>query len=46
MLGEEISMPIGISPTAMQKLCHAEGEKNTARGRIIIKIIIGNRKSS
>ncbi|KAL3282801.1 hypothetical protein HHI36_005966 [Cryptolaemus montrouzieri] len=31
ILGKKISMPIGISPTALQKMAHADGEVATAR---------------
>ena len=31
VLGNEISMPIGIAPTAMQKMAHQDGECATAR---------------
>ncbi|KAL3282799.1 hypothetical protein HHI36_005965 [Cryptolaemus montrouzieri] len=31
VLGEKISMPIGISPTAMQRMAHPEGELANAR---------------
>ena len=31
ILGHEISMPIGISPTAMQKMAHPEGECASAK---------------
>ena len=32
-LGEGVSMPIGVAPTAMQKMAHADGELGTAKGR-------------
>lgn len=31
ILGDEVSMPILLSPTAMQQMAHIEGEKATAR---------------
>ena len=31
VLGTEISMPIGISPTAMQRMAHPEGECAAAK---------------
>lgn len=31
VLGRNISMPIGISPTSMQKMAHPEGECATAK---------------
>ena len=30
VLGNEISMPIGIAPTAMQRMAHPDGECATA----------------
>ena len=32
IMGYEIDFPIGIAPTAMQKMAHPEGELATARG--------------
>lgn len=32
VFGEKISMPVGISPTAMQRMAHPEGECANARG--------------
>ena len=32
VLGERISMPIGIAPMSTQILAHPDGEKATARG--------------
>ena len=32
IMGSEIDFPIGISPTAMQKMAHPEGEVVTAGG--------------
>ena len=31
VLGNEISMPIGIAPTAMQRMAHQDGECATAK---------------
>lgn len=31
LLGQRVSMPVGISPTALQKLAHPDGETATAR---------------
>ena len=31
VLGNEVSMPIGIAPTAMQRMAHPEGECATAK---------------
>lgn len=33
VLGIDLDMPIGIAPTAMQRMAHCDGEKATARGR-------------
>ena len=30
ILGNEVSMPIGIAPTAMQRMAHPDGECATA----------------
>lgn len=32
-LGQPVSMPIAVAPTAMQKMAHPDGELATARGR-------------
>lgn len=32
ILGERISFPVGVSPTAVQCMAHYEGEAGTARG--------------
>lgn len=32
-LGMEVSLPVGISPTAMQRMAHPEGELANARGK-------------
>jgi len=32
IMGNEIDFPIGIAPTAMQKMAHPEGEVATAKG--------------
>lgn len=31
-LGNKVSMPVGISPTAMQRMAHPEGEVANAKG--------------
>ena len=31
VLGNEVSMPIGIAPTAMQRMAHQDGECATAK---------------
>lgn len=38
VFGSKILMPVGISPTAMQKMAHPEGECANARGSILFKI--------
>ena len=35
LLGTTFSMPIGVAPTAMQRMAHHDGECATARGRCI-----------
>lgn len=32
ILGEKVSMPLGISPTAMQRMAHPDGETANVRG--------------
>ena len=32
VLGREVMMPIGIAPTAMQRMAHPDGECGNARG--------------
>ncbi|GFQ65508.1 hypothetical protein TNCT_311171, partial [Trichonephila clavata] len=32
VLGEKISMPIGVSPMSFQRLAHPDGEIGVARG--------------
>lgn len=34
ILGEKISMPLGIAPTALQKMAHSDGECANAKGLI------------
>lgn len=34
VLGDNVSMPIGIAPTAMQKMAHPQGECANARGTV------------
>ena len=38
ILGGQIDFPIGISPTAMQKMAHPDGELATVRGLIFMKL--------
>ena len=33
VLGHRVTMPIGVAPTAFQKLAHPDGECATARGK-------------
>lgn len=35
VLGEEVAFPICVAPTALQCMAHPDGEKATARGRVI-----------
>lgn len=35
VFGMKYSMPLGISPTAMQKMAHPEGENANARGMFV-----------
>ena len=34
-LGYQVSAPIAIAPTAMQKMAHEDGEIATSRGKIL-----------
>ena len=34
VLGHRVSMPIGVAPTAMQKIAHPDGECANARGKM------------
>lgn len=34
VLGDHVSMPVGISPTAMQRMAHPDGEIANAKGTI------------
>lgn len=36
VLGEKVSMPVGISPTAMQRMAHPEGETANVRGKCFL----------
>ena len=45
VLGNEVSMPIGIAPTAMQRMAHPDGECATAKaaeGRFEFRIWLGS----
>ena len=33
LLGKKVSMPIGLSPSAMQKMAHPDGELAAVRGK-------------
>ncbi|XP_061382969.1 2-Hydroxyacid oxidase 1 [Danaus plexippus] len=39
ILGEKVSMPVGISPTAMQRMAHPDGETATARAAQAERVI-------
>ncbi|KAL4715271.1 hypothetical protein ACJJTC_007853 [Scirpophaga incertulas] len=41
VLGQNVSMPVGISPTAMQKMAHPEGEMANAKGMLELFSIFG-----
>ena len=43
IMGNEIDFPIGIAPTAVQKMAHPEGEVATARGNCNVIIILNYR---
>lgn len=38
ILGEKISMPLGVAPAAMQRMAHPDGECGNAKGRLKIDI--------
>lgn len=40
ILGNNISMPIGISPTSLHQLCHKDGELATARAASYLSIVM------
>ena len=47
VLGQEISMPIGISPTALQKMAHPDGECGSVKaaqdaGTVFIMSTVSN----
>lgn len=33
VLGHKVSMPLGVAPTAMQRMAHPDGECANARGK-------------
>lgn len=39
VLGHELSMPIAISPTAMQRMAHPEGECASVAGMILAEAL-------
>ena len=34
ILGEKISMPLGVSPTAFQRMAHPDGECGNVKGKL------------
>lgn len=34
VLGQNIAFPVGIAPTAMQRMAHPDGEAATVKGRV------------
>lgn len=36
VLGQDVRIPIGVSPAAMQKLAHEDGEIGNANGKYLI----------
>lgn len=42
VLGERIAMPIGIAPTAMQRMAHPDGECANARGSVEFVLVKSN----
>ncbi|KAI4498462.1 hypothetical protein M0802_006397 [Mischocyttarus mexicanus] len=38
ILGEKISMPLGVAPAAMQRMAHPDGECANARGKLKLNI--------
>ena len=34
VLGHSLRVPVGVAPTAMQRMAHPDGEAATARGKI------------
>jgi isopentenyl diphosphate isomerase/L-lactate dehydrogenase-like FMN-dependent dehydrogenase len=38
VLGREVMMPIGIAPTAMQRMAHPDGECGNARGEYTVAV--------
>ena len=42
VLGTKVSMPLGISPTAMQKMAHHLGEVASAKGNVFFGIVFSH----
>ena len=40
ILGRTVKIPIGVSPTAFQKVIHPDGEYGTARGKHLVHLVI------
>src|SRR5688500_18391491 len=40
VLGTEVSMPLLVAPTAIQKMCHADGEAGTARAAAALDTVM------
>lgn len=40
ILGKWVEFPIGVSPTAMQKMAHPDGEIATAKGLLKLRCIV------
>ena len=38
IMGDEIDFPVGVAPTAMQRMAHDNGELATARGQSIMYV--------
>jgi len=38
VLGKPVSFPFGVSPSAMQKLAHEDGECGNARGKTLATV--------
>ena len=39
VFGSSVSFPCGISPTAMQKMAHVDGEIATAKGVLYLRVL-------
>ena len=38
VLGQNISFPVGIAPSAMQRMAHPDGEVATVKGKTIYNV--------